>query len=104
MKHTLLLSILLLFTFGLGAQSLARKGQAEDLRVYPNPVTEFFKVGSSDRVATVKVTNVLGREVRHFEYAPNEKYDISDLPRGYYLVQLRDRQNRVLRTHRVSKR
>ncbi|MEL6141614.1 MAG: T9SS type A sorting domain-containing protein [Bacteroidota bacterium] len=104
MKHTLLLSIFLFVTFGLGAQSLARKGQAEDLRVFPNPVVEFFKVGNSDRVATIKVTNLLGREVRQFEYALDEKYDISELPRGYYLVQLRDRQNRVLRTHRISKR
>lgn len=104
MKQKLLFCLFFIFSLGLSAQSLASLGQAEDLRVFPNPVVEYFKVGNSDRVTTVRVTNSLGREVRRFTYRQNESYNISDLPRGFYLVQLRDDQNRILKTQRVSKR
>lgn len=105
MKHALLLVFTLFFTLGLGAQASATKGiSAEDLQVYPNPVVEYFKLGQSERVKTLSVNNLLGREIRRFECQPGQQYFIGDLPRGYYLVQLRDQDQRVIKTVRVAKR
>lgn len=104
MKHTLLLVVFLFLSVGLSAQSKTFAGQAEDLRVFPNPVAEYFKVGYSERVSSIQVMNAIGRRVKNFKYQTNQRYDVGDLPRGYYLVQFRDSDNRVLHTQRVSKR
>jgi len=104
MKHTLLFSLFFVFSLGLSAQTSARSLQAEDLRVFPNPVVAHFEVGHSERIQLVRVMNMVGREVKRFEYVPNQKYQVGDLPRGYYLIQLRDSANRVIKTQRISKR
>lgn len=103
MKHILLFCLFFAASFSISAQASTRFGQTEDLRVFPNPVVEYFKIGYSERVVKVIVTNVIGREVRKFNYRADEKYEIGDLPSGYYLVQMRDAQNKIIRTQRVSK-
>ncbi len=77
--------------------------QSEDIRVFPNPVVDYFEIGHSERVATIQVINMVGREVRAFDYKPQSSFSISDLPQGMYLVQLRDREERVIHTQRVKK-
>lgn len=104
MKHTLLFCFFFIASFSLSAQAATQYGQTEDLRIFPNPVVEYFKIGYTERVHKIIVTNVIGREVRRFDYRANEKYEIGDLPGGYYLIQMRDTQNKIIRTQRVSKR
>ena len=103
MKHALLLLFFCGAAFSLSAQS-ARSGQAEDLRVFPNPVVEYFQLGYSEEVKTIRVVNMIGREVRSFAYQEGSTYNVGDLPRGMYVVQMRDEENRVLRTQRINKR
>jgi len=98
MKNALLCFVFLFLSLGLTAQTAT-----EDLRIFPNPVTTFFEIGHSDRVGTVRVINMVGREVRRFDFTVNEKYNIADLPRGMYLVQLRDGKDEVIHTQRVKK-
>ncbi len=103
MKHTLLFVFFFFGCLHLGAQSASYGQQAEDLRVFPNPVIEYFQIGFSDRVQRIQVMNSIGRKVRSFDYASNTKYNISDLPSGYYLVQLIGDKHTVIRTQRISK-
>lgn len=103
MKHTLLFIFFLFCSLQLGAQSAAFQGQSEDLRVFPNPVVNYFQIGYSDRVKRVQLVNTIGRKVRSFDYDNKAQYDISDLPRGFYLVQLLDSKNAVVQTQRISK-
>lgn len=98
MKTTLLTLFILVLSFGLSAQSAT-----ENLRIFPNPVTTSFEIGESDRVTSIRVINMVGREVRQFDYAAGTKYDIADLPQGMYLVQLRDVKDEVIHTQRVKK-
>lgn len=98
MKTTLLALFFLVFSVGLSAQSAA-----ENLRIFPNPVNTAFEIGASDRVSSVRVLNMVGREVRKFDFASGSQYDIADLPQGMYLVQLRDGQDEVIHTQRVKK-
>ena len=95
---TLLLSLFLVFSFGLSAQSAT-----EDLRIFPNPVATSFEIGFSERVSNIRVINMVGREVKKFDYAEGSKYDIAELPQGMYLVQLRDASDEVIHTQRVKK-
>lgn len=98
MKNTLLACFFLLCTFTLSAQA-----GGESLRVFPNPVTTAFEVGASERVVSIRVINMVGREVRSFDFANGQLYDIADLPKGMYLVQLRDADAQVIHTQRVKK-
>ena len=94
---------LLSLTFALLSTALFAQAPTEDLRVFPNPVVATFEIGHTDRVTDIRVVNMVGREVAKFDYAPREKYDISDLPQGMYLVQLRDTNDKVIHTQRVKK-
>ena len=98
MKNVLLSCFFLVFSFALSAQA-----KTENLRIYPNPVTSTFEIGESERVANIKVINMVGREVRDFDFIEGGKYDIADLPQGMYLVQLRDADEKVIHTQRVKK-
>lgn len=93
------LSILFLFlSLGLAAQTAT-----EDLRIFPNPVSTTFEIGHSDRVTKVNVINMMGREIKAFDYADKETYDIAELPQGMYLVQLKDKEDKVIHTQRIKK-
>ncbi len=78
---------------------------ASRISVYPNPATEYFKLNDpSDNIAKISFMNVLGREVRSFYATEDDTYNISDLPSGIYLVRLSDRNNRIIKTMRISKK
>ena len=71
MKNVLLSCFILVFSLGLSAQSAT-----ENLRIFPNPVVNSFGIGESDRVNNIRVINMVGREVRKFEFEAGVKYDI----------------------------
>lgn len=98
MKNFLLAFFFLSFSLGLAAQS-----GTEDLRIFPNPVTTTFEIGHSDRVTKVNVINMVGREVKAFDYVDKETYNIAELPQGMYLVQLKDANDQVIHTQRIKK-
>lgn len=98
MKNFTLFLFFLFLSLGLAAQTAT-----EDLRIFPNPVTTTFEIGHSDRVAKVNVINMVGREIKAFDYADKETYDIAELPQGMYLVQLKDKNDKVIHTQRIKK-
>lgn len=98
MKNALLAIFFVLLSFAAFGQS-----STEDLRIFPNPVTTTFEIGHSDRVADVRVINMVGKEVKRFPFGNGKAYDISALPQGMYLVQLRDASDEVIHTQRVKK-
>lgn len=73
--------------------------------VYPNPVTEFMNIQDDyNRVKHIEVYNVVGRKMLRFSVTyTGEKYDVSRLPRGIYMVRMLDEQGSILRTQRISK-
>lgn len=98
MKNALLSVFFFVLSLGVCAQTAS-----EDLRIFPNPVTTTFEIGHSDRVASVRVINMVGREVKAFDFTAGEAYNITELPQGMYLVQLRDAKDEVIHTQRVKK-
>jgi len=102
MKHCLLLTVCLLLSIALRAQS-ASKGT---LSIYPNPVTDFIALSENadPSVAYLAVYNLVGKKVKDFEYVRGDHYSVNDLPKGMYLVQIQDRQRRTLSTQKIEKR
>jgi hypothetical protein len=97
-----LISLAFVFSCGL------LMGQAcvrPDLSVYPNPAAEYIMVeDQNELVFELAVISLTGRKVRQFIYERGGQYSIVDLPKGVYLVQIIDRNKRVLSTQKLDKR
>ncbi len=110
MKQLLLLCLFFCLTNVVFSQSsfserlaLKRTDRIE-LQIFPNPATSHISINENDQVKEIKVFNLVGREVKKFDFVDGEKYYVGDLPKGMYLVQLVDKRNKILTTQRVSKR
>ena len=101
MKHVLLIAFLSIFSIALRAQKAAKV----DLSIYPNPATEYITVQDDNEVVKqVLVFNLVGKKVKTFDFVKYENYNITDLPKGMYLVQIIDKSSKVLNTQKLNKR
>jgi len=100
--------ILTFLFFSLGCLALQAQqpvSHKPDLSVYPNPVIEQFTIqDNSDVVSDVAVFNLIGKKVKSFEHSKGAFHYVGDLPKGVYLVQLIDKNSRVLLTQKMDKR
>ncbi|HMQ49809.1 MAG TPA: T9SS type A sorting domain-containing protein [Saprospiraceae bacterium] len=111
MKYFLLLSFLWLASTSIYAQSSFREQLAyksdievERFQIYPNPAVDYIQLEGSTNVKELVIFNLVGRQVKTFPAVEGQKYFIGDIPKGLYLIQLRDAQKRTLTTLRVNKR
>lgn len=74
------------------------------ISIFPNPATDFIGIANDANVKQVIIFNLVGRKMKTFDAVVGERYDISALPNGMYLVQLRDHNLKVITTQRISKR
>ena len=101
MRFFLLLFVLFSFLTVGQAQTAAKGG----ISVFPNPATEYISVNDGgENLEQIAVFNLVGKKVKEFEYVKGENYSVSDLPKGMYLVQLVDRNKRIVKTQKVDKR
>lgn len=95
-------------SFSASAQNLTSSSfpaESVDAKVFPNPAIEYIQLQDDyNRVKYIEVYNVIGRKIDKFtvNYA-GEKYDVSNLPKGIYMVSMLDANRNVLRTQRISK-
>lgn len=75
----------------------------QQVKVYPNPSNGLFSVKAGKQLATVQVFSLTGQNVKSFTYNDGQWYDISDLPKGTYLVRLVDRDAQQLVTKLMHK-
>lgn len=111
MKYFLLFFVLVLASFSVNAQSTFREQLAyksdmdvERVLIYPNPAIDYIQIEGGSKVKELVIFNLVGRQMKTFTASEGQKYFIGDLPKGLYLVQLRDAQKRTLTTQRVNKR
>jgi hypothetical protein len=71
--------------------------------VYPNPAIDYIQIQDVNDVKYLEVYNALGRKISDFSVSNNGKYDVSDLPRGMYMVRMLDKHKNIIRTQRISK-
>lgn len=103
MKHVLLsLLFLAFFAVSARAQQTAKGG---DLSVFPNPTTEYISIqDNSEAVRQVVVFNLVGKKMKVFNQSKGESFYVADLPKGMYMVQLIDRNQKVVSTQKLNKR
>lgn len=84
--------------------SATNGGDNPTIKIFPNPATEYIELSQNDKVARIIVFNLVGKELKRFEATDGQRYNISELPKGLYLVQLLDKNDQTIVTQRVSKR
>ena len=110
MKKNLLFILLTLFLASAAfAQSDSDKPVAQltskkNISVFPNPAINFIGLSETEDVKQLIVFNVVGRKMKSFMVSEGEKYDITELPKGMYLIQILDYDNKIITTQRLSKR
>ena len=110
MRKILLIIPLLCLTLLVTAQSSARGINADSpsiekaIKIYPNPAVNFIGLNKISGVNTIIIYNLVGRKMKRFIAQKGEKYNITDLPRGMYLVQLLGNDGKVVTTQRMSKK
>ena len=74
------------------------------IQVFPNPVINHFQISNNRVVTQIIVFDLLGKQVKKFDYRSGEKYFIGDLRKGIYLVQMLGEDKDILVTKRISKK
>ncbi|MFT5168700.1 MAG: hypothetical protein ACI8P3_003945 [Saprospiraceae bacterium] len=73
------------------------------INVYPNPAVNFIGLSDAEDVKKIIIFNVMGREAKSFDVEKGMKYDVADLKRGMYLVQIVGMNNKTITTQRLNK-
>ncbi len=76
----------------------------DDINVYPNPTNDLFQISEDDGVAMISVHNVLGKKVYENTHIGGRGHNVSDLPRGIYMVRMFDEDGKMRKVLRLSKR
>lgn len=71
------------------------KPYSGDIKVWPNPVTDYLSVKASGGIATATITSMSGQTVlQQTNVSETElKFDVSALPSGNYLIQVQTTDN-----------
>ena len=103
MKKLILAISFVLISFAAFAQMEKRTDNVV-ISIYPNPTTDYITVNNEDAVKNIVLFNMVGRKMRTFTAEKGERYEVSDLPNGLYVVQIFGKNNKVLTTQRLTKK
>ena len=104
MKNFLLLFFFLLPIVLTEASGTDPGNAGERPVVYPNPAADYISLSNDDSVQQLVIYNFSGRQVCAFKASKGQRYNVSGLPTGMYLVQFVDGQDRIFHTQRLQKR
>lgn len=71
--------------------------------IFPNPSQNLISVSNDEQIAGVTLYTITGHQLSSVAHNPGKQHDISTLERGMYLIELRDRQQKVLGVERMMK-
>ncbi len=60
------------------------------LGLFPNPVSENFTLKSSSKIEKVTIFSILGKKVKEFKNITDEKFFVTDLKRGVYIIKVKN--------------
>ncbi|MBS1537504.1 MAG: T9SS type A sorting domain-containing protein [Bacteroidetes bacterium] len=77
---------------------------SDGIYLFPNPTSTQFTLSGVEGVASVRVVNSLGEEVKQFAHVRSEySIDVSDLVSGLYFVSIRTAKGAVVKPMMVSR-
>jgi di/tripeptidase len=103
----LLSSFVLVHTNLAGQSASAAQSQMEynndDLKVFPNPATEYFQINNALSIKKVVIYNMFGKEVKVLFNQNNTQHDVTDLKSGMYIIKMLDERNKVVKSVKLQK-
>jgi hypothetical protein len=103
----LLSSFVLVHTNLVGQSASATQSQLEynidDIKVFPNPATDYFQINNALAVKKVVVYNMFGKEVKVLFNHNNTQHDVTDLKSGMYIIKMLDDRNKVVKSVKLQK-
>ncbi len=76
---------------------------SEDIKVFPNPASDYFQINNGVNVKRVVVYNMFGKEIKSFFHYTNAQHEISDLKAGLYMVKMLDDRNKIVKSIKLHK-
>jgi hypothetical protein len=87
------------------ASSFSSNIEGVKITIYPNPATDYIQIQDKDNVvSTMILYNLAGRRIKSFTPEAGSTLDVSELPKGMYLMQFLDKKNKLVSTQRLSKK
>ncbi len=68
--------------------------------VYPNPNSGIFRIKASDEVVNLQVFDFSGRKIKEIPFA--KSINLTDLPKGIYVLKAINKNNKVLATNKIT--
>lgn len=110
MKKIILFTFIFFIAFGASAQLADNasdvpsfRSYKKALKIFPNPATEYFQLTDrNDSVDQINIYNIVGKKMRTFEVEDDKKYYLNQFPKGMYLIQLVDHNNKIISTQRLN--
>jgi di/tripeptidase len=103
----LLSSFVLVQTNLLGQSAPTAQSQLEynndDLKVFPNPATEYFQINNALSIKKVVIYNMFGKEVKVLLNQNNTQHDVTDLKSGMYIIKMLDERNKIVKSVKLQK-
>ena len=90
--------------FSVGTVSTEKTVVEKDLAIFPNPTVNKFMVKNSSGLSSLEIYNVAGKKMKTFRVVPGKEYPVNELRDGLYLVRFIDKNNKVAKVVRLSKR
>jgi len=72
-----------------------------DLRVFPNPTTDYLTIDGLVEATSVKVFSMIGTLVLNEEIQPSQRINLTGLPVGSYIVQFE--MNNIIKNKKINK-
>lgn len=76
---------------------------AANVKLYPNPVTEYFSLENAENVAAIRVFTLDGREVLRFDANSSNVYSLVGQPAGNYVMALEDKNGQPFQALELKK-
>jgi hypothetical protein len=87
-----------------GTSGLIHAEILQDLTIYPNPTVDKFMVNNTKSLNRMEIYNIAGKKMKSFKVVTGQEYHVEELKNGLYLVRMLDRNDKVLKVIRLSKK
>jgi hypothetical protein len=74
------------------------------VKLFPNPVTDFFTLENADEVASMRLFTISGQVVARFDASSGNSYAIGHLPAGNYVLAFDDKNGNLFQAVEIHKR
>ncbi len=74
-----------------------------DIALFPNPTAEYFTLNDNSGIKKITIHHITGSKLKSFEVKEGNKYNVSSLKKGIYIVRLFDKEDQMVKALRLSK-